>query len=552
MLFILASTSVVTANRFPSWEELEEKSEKHTREYLQEYPDVRSDLYVFKTITLPNGGELELNLRIERPKEGGPFPVVFYVHGGAWVTGSKDNFYRQSFRMASENGIAGVRMEYRWKGHGGDFDDLIGDVMDSIEFIRKHADQLNLDFTRVGIAGSSAGAHLGAIAAQRTPECIVFDGFNGLYDVLDRNQSRFGGDTDFTGSSTDEKKQASAYWNIREDSPDTWLYHGTHDLTIDWVQSRRFADKLRENGGNAELLIYGGYGHGVNRLDAEIYEATTQALLAHTGYVFGIRNVKPNPTDYIVNKDIEPIPEGFSLEGVWHQESNFDRTFTFLPDYSAIGTNGEELGWKKLKGRYYIVWRSGRLGGIKILEANKVEMASSTFIKDESMAVPTVKDAAPFKLVGTWRHVKIPDREMVFRSDMSAIGPNGKALGWSEKDGEYFIVWQSGSLGGIEVLGSDTIEVANNTYVKASEEEKTQIGGAKAFDLVGTWRQSNNSARTYIFRDNHTAMAPNGDAIGWKEEDGKYYLVWQSGSLGSIEIIDENTARLSNVTYIKD
>ncbi|MDQ8193021.1 alpha/beta hydrolase [Coraliomargarita sp. SDUM461004] len=476
MMFSLLSVYSLNASKYPSWEEQQAKAEKHTVEYLEMFTDVRSDRFVYKTITLPNGDKLELDLRLERPKTGGPFPVVFYIHGGAWVTGNKDNFYRQSFRMASENQIAGVRIEYRWKSHGGDYLDVIGDVMDSIDSIRQRADELNLDFTRVGIAGSSAGAHLGAIAAQHTPECISFDGFNGIYDLVDRDKSRFGGDAAFIGASLEDKKRASAFWQIRNDPPDTWLYHGTYDLTIDWVQSRRFAKAIKEHGGQAETLIYSGYGHGVNRLDQKVYEATTQALLAHTAYVFGIRDKKPNPQDYIVNKEIPEVPEGFSLQGVWRRESHPNQTFTFYSDYSALAANGDRIGWKEVDdGRYYIVWKSGGLGRIDILAKNKVKMASATYIKDVDAslaenALLEESENTKLSIVGKWQHMINPAYCFVFNPDGSAVDPKGNRIGWKMEDDRYFIVWKSGRLGRIDVIDSTTVKMASSTFSKVEND----------------------------------------------------------------------------------
>lgn len=293
--FGLALTGTILAKG--DWEEQQVGAEKISAEYQAQYPNVTSERFVFKTITLPDGKSLDLDMRIVRPKTGGPFPVVFYVHGGAWATGSKAQFTHESYVLA-DHGIAGVRMEYRWKSQGGVFTNVIGDVLDAIDFVRQRKDKLNLDFTRVGLAGGSAGGHLSAIAAQLTPECICYDGFNGLYDALDRNEGRFGGG-DYTGTTDEEKKRASAIYLIKTPPPDTFLYHGTADTTIDIKQSYRFAEAIRNKGGKAEVLAYEGVGHGFFNKDP--YEtATTGALLAHTSFVFGLTDKKPVPSAYLV------------------------------------------------------------------------------------------------------------------------------------------------------------------------------------------------------------------------------------------------------------
>ena len=279
-----------------SWEQQQMWADGQTQGYAANRPQVRSDRFIFKTISLPDGSTLELDLRLERPKSGGPFPVMFFVHGGAWATGSKAHFCHQSFSLA-ENGIAGVRLEYRWKSHGGVFTNVMEDVLDSIDFIRQCADDLNIDFSRVGLAGGSAGGHLSAIAAQLTPECICYDGFEGLYDAIDRGNSRFGGG-DFTGTTNEEKERASALYVLRENPPDTFLYHGTADRTIDVTQSYRFAEAIRKKGACADVLVYEGAEHSFFGKEPYLSK-TTQALLDHVRYVFGLRECRPDPDDYI-------------------------------------------------------------------------------------------------------------------------------------------------------------------------------------------------------------------------------------------------------------
>ncbi len=289
-VFVILTASVSLVFAAGTWEEQQARAEEISATYQAKYPGVRSERVVYKTVTLPDGKKLELDFRIVRPKTGGPFPVVFFVHGGAWATGSKAQFTHESYVLA-DHGIAGVRLEYRWKSQGAKYPEAIGDVMDAIDFVRLRADELNLDFTRVGLAGGSAGGHLSSIAAQRTPECICYDGYNGLYDAFERNGGRFGGG-DYTGTTEAEKKSASALYMIRDHPPDTFLYHGTEDTTVVIKQAYRLAEAIRAKGGNAEVLAYEGAGHAF--FNKELYQSvTTRALLDHTSFVFGLTDQKP-------------------------------------------------------------------------------------------------------------------------------------------------------------------------------------------------------------------------------------------------------------------
>ncbi len=273
-------------------------AEKMADTYKLNYPNVRSERLIYKSVKLADGTSVELDLHLERPMGDGPFPVVFYVHGGGWGAGSKSQFTHQSFELAN-HGIAGVRMTYRLRGKGVKFPEAMSDVMDSIDFIRKRADELNLDFSKVGLAGGSAGGHLSAIAAQLTPECVCYDGFNGLFDVIERNGSKFGGG-DYTGKIKKEKMKASAFFMIKKTPPDTFLYHGTKDTTIVIKQSHRFAEAIRKRGGEAEVLVYEGATHSFFNKDP-YRKVTTQAMLDHVSFVFGLSKKKPVVSDYIIS-----------------------------------------------------------------------------------------------------------------------------------------------------------------------------------------------------------------------------------------------------------
>lgn len=293
-LFILTTLLVTLVHAENPWS----STEKKTAQFLKKHPKVSSEKIVFKTVTLPNGNELELDFHLERPKEGNSFPVVFYVHGGGWVSGNKSAFVHQSFTLA-EHGIAGVRLEYRLKKHGAQYPEAMSDVMDAIDYVRQHAKELNLDFTKVGLAGGSAGGHLSSIAAQKTPECICYDGYNGLFDAFQRDKSRFGGGN-YTGKTPKEKKAASAIYNIKKSPPHTFLYHGTKDNTVVIKQAYRFKEALVKKGGTAEVISYEGAGHAFFNKDPYL-TATTKALLAHTQFVFGMTTKQPVLSDYFVD-----------------------------------------------------------------------------------------------------------------------------------------------------------------------------------------------------------------------------------------------------------
>jgi acetyl esterase/lipase len=367
-----------------TWEEQQARAGELSLQYQEKHPKVNAQRLVFKTVKLPDGSKLDLDFELVRPNTEAPSPVVFFVHGGAWGTGSKAQFTHESYALA-DNGIAAVRLEYRWKSHGAKFPEAISDVMDAINFVRQRADEFNLDFTRVGLAGGSAGGHLSSIAAQLTPECISYDGFNGLFDAFERNGGKFGGGN-YTGTTEAQKKAASAMYMLKDNPPDTFLYHGTADTTVVIKQAYRFSEAIRGKGGNAEVLAYDEAGHAF--FNKAPYQAvTTQALLDHTSFVFGLTNKKPVLSDYAlppkqanVSKKAN-VPTGFQLIGKWLKEGRSAKVFEFKTNNIAISPAGVELKWQVRDGNYFLSWENGNLVNIKTSDTNKIKIGKSVYLK---------------------------------------------------------------------------------------------------------------------------------------------------------------------------
>jgi acetyl esterase/lipase len=112
--------------------------------------------------------------------------------------------------------------------------------------------------SRIGFSGGSAGAPLSALQAQRTPETLLYVGFNGLYDFV--NNKGFGGGNAY-GQQIPSAEANSAALNLKATPPYTLLMHGSDDTTIDPSQSVRFAEAVSSAGGSSKCVIYKGEVH---------------------------------------------------------------------------------------------------------------------------------------------------------------------------------------------------------------------------------------------------------------------------------------------------
>ena len=96
-------------------------------------------------------------------KSDSPTPVVFAIHGGGWVNGSKDG-YRGAAKRFNDAGISLVAINYRMvteaaeKGIDPPVKWPLEDAARALQFVRSKAAEWNLDKKRIGATGGSAGA----------------------------------------------------------------------------------------------------------------------------------------------------------------------------------------------------------------------------------------------------------------------------------------------------------------------------------------------------------------------------------------------------------
>lgn len=94
----------------------------------------------------------------------GPLPVLFYIHGGGWIMGSRRLGGLECVISAIEHGYAVISVEYRLVSEAG-FPEYIFDVKTAVRWARAHAAEFGLDPERFGMIGDSAGAHISLMLA---------------------------------------------------------------------------------------------------------------------------------------------------------------------------------------------------------------------------------------------------------------------------------------------------------------------------------------------------------------------------------------------------
>jgi arylformamidase len=103
------------------------------------------------------------SLDVYRPKGGGPYPVVVFIHGGAWRMGDKKN-HRDIGLFFAEKGYVTVNINYRLSP------DVIHpahvkDVAAAIAWVARNIGGYGGDPAHLFVMGHSAGAHLAALVS---------------------------------------------------------------------------------------------------------------------------------------------------------------------------------------------------------------------------------------------------------------------------------------------------------------------------------------------------------------------------------------------------
>lgn len=224
-----------------------------------------------------NGRPLLLDLHV--PAEvAGPVPLVFYVHGGGWSAGNKEDATNLDSFIAA--GYAMSAMDYRFSEEA-IFPAQIEDVKAAVRWLRAHAAEYNLDAERFLAWGHSAGGHLVSLLGLTADRGIFETGDN--LQVSSRVQAvgSVSGPVDFIVAAEDnsflksatgllgghpfEQRELALAANpvtyITREAPPFLLVHGEDDDAVPRKHSELLHAALKKAGVPCQLVIQGGVKH---------------------------------------------------------------------------------------------------------------------------------------------------------------------------------------------------------------------------------------------------------------------------------------------------
>ena len=246
----------------------------------------------------------KLDLAMPSNRGDEPRPAIVFIHGGGWQNGDKraSGFLNPTLSYA-EKGYVCITTNYRlttrerWR-----IDHCIADVKNAVRWLRANADKYNIDPTRIGATGNSAGAHLSAMLGICPPQAGM-EG-NGPYSdysstvqavvasatptsflipMSERGREHFEELETSADPGMDElRKSISPITYVSAESPPMLLFHEESDRTVGVYQSDTFVQALREAGAkDVNYVLFGdGTGHGTFRRNIELTEPMREAFFA--------------------------------------------------------------------------------------------------------------------------------------------------------------------------------------------------------------------------------------------------------------------------------
>ena len=249
-------------------------------------PLSRRRLAVERVADIPYGDADRRNLLdlYRHPAHPSGGPVLIHLHGGGYTQGRKNT---QSlpllYRLASQGWVC-VSANYRLRPAAQHPDHLI-DLKKVIAWVRANGPGYGADPALLFVSGSSAGAHMAALAALTPNDSSFQPGFedaNTSVTAAVGLNGWYGGGYYGQG----EGGASSPLASVRPDAPPFFIAHGDHDPVAPVDVARLFADTLA--GVSTNPVVYAelpGAQHAFDLFGSLRFELVVDAIEAFTAWV---------------------------------------------------------------------------------------------------------------------------------------------------------------------------------------------------------------------------------------------------------------------------
>lgn len=214
---------------------------------------VKSDALITKENIIykkSSKNNLKLDVYIPKSKQGKNFTSILLIHGGGWLTGSKENQRIMAQNLAL-NGFVAITVSYTL-GIESPYPTGVKDLKDAIKWMRNNAIENHIDPSKICVLGASAGGHLATLVGV-TPNHVLYAKNSSISDEVQAIVNIDGIVSFIHPEASKEGKMASIwlngtksnnYKNWQEASPLEYVNHNTPPiLFINSAQPRFHAGR---------------------------------------------------------------------------------------------------------------------------------------------------------------------------------------------------------------------------------------------------------------------------------------------------------------------
>lgn len=183
--FVIFFSLFLTVNMLSAQPEIKPYSVETTFQKLKkDYPfispiqDLNSDNISFEENVVYreiDGHSLKADIYFPKNSKQKVFPAVLLIHGGGWVSGSKDN-QRVMAQHLAENGFVAIAASYRLSREA-KYPAAVLDLKAAIRWMKENSEKYKIDPDKIAVLGASAGAQLATLLGV-TPNSERFNESN--------------------------------------------------------------------------------------------------------------------------------------------------------------------------------------------------------------------------------------------------------------------------------------------------------------------------------------------------------------------------------------
>lgn len=185
-------------------------------------------------------------------------PVLVFIHGGTWISGSKDLYIELGKNFAAK-GVTTAVINYRL-GDVASYNQMAADCAAAVKWIHEHAKQYHGNPDRVSVMGHSAGGHLAALItldpdyfkALHTPNpikgCLLIDAFGLNIDTFIQSPLAYMYRSSVARVFTSDPvqwKKASPVNHVEQNKVPFYIVTGTNSYPFLVQDNMLFTDRLR-------------------------------------------------------------------------------------------------------------------------------------------------------------------------------------------------------------------------------------------------------------------------------------------------------------------